>query len=121
MKTECSYLYDWVKKKGHIRKKYHQRRRTPEAKTENAKEEEEYNNASVEKQAFRAFVNFCLNNGAMTVIVLTTNEALIEAIQCLLTLSSKETRQKVEQVIAYLRAVQIPKKPLHDTVQDDKG
>ena len=32
-----------------------------------------------------------------------------------------ETRHKVEQVKAYLNAMQNPKNPLHDAVKEDKG
>ena len=39
----------------------------------------------------------------------------------LLDLSSMETRHKVEQVKAYLNAMQNPKNPLHDAVREEKG
>ena len=45
----------------------------------------------------------------------------IEAIRYLLDLPSMETRHKVEQVKAYLNAIQSPKNPLHCVVKEEKG
>ena len=58
---------------------------------------------------------------AMRVILGTTEDTPIETMRYLLDLPSMETRHKVEQVKAYLNAVQYPKNPLHDAVKEDKG
>ena len=55
------------------------------------------------------------------VILGTTKGTPIEVMCCLLDLSSIETRHKVEQIKAYLNAMQNPKNPLHDAIKVDKG
>ena len=45
----------------------------------------------------------------------------IETMRYLLDLPSIKTRHKVEQVKAYLNAMQNPKNPLHDAVKEEKG
>ena len=62
-----------------------------------------------------------VQNEAMRVILGTTKDTPIETIRDLLDLSSMETRHKVEQVKAYLNAMQNPKNPLHDAVKEEKG
>ena len=61
-----------------------------------------------------------VQNEAMRVILGTTKDTAIEAMRCLLDLPSMEPRQKVEQVKAYLNAMQNPKNPLHDAVKKGK-
>ena len=53
----------------------------------------------------------------------TTKDTPIEneTMRYLLDLPSMETRHKVEQVKAYLNAMQNPKNPLHDAVKEEKG
>ena len=60
-------------------------------------------------------------NEAMRVILGTTKDTPIETMCYLLDLPSMETRHKVEQVKAYLSAMQNPKNPLHDAVKEEKG
>ena len=62
-----------------------------------------------------------VQNEAMRVILGTTKDTLIEVMRYLLDLPSMETRHKVEQVKAYLIAMQNPKNPLHDAVKEEKG
>ena len=62
-----------------------------------------------------------VQNKAMRVILGTTKDTPIEAMRYLLDLPSMETRHKVEQVKAYLNAMQNPKNPLHDAVKEEKG
>ena len=62
-----------------------------------------------------------VQNGAMRVILGTTKDTPIETMRFLLDLPSMETRHKVEQVKAYLNAMQNPKNPLHDAVKEEKG
>ena len=52
---------------------------------------------------------------------ITTKGTPIETMRYLLDLPSMETRHKVEQVKAYLNAMQNPKNPLHDAVKEEKG
>ena len=54
----------------------------------------------------------------MRVFLGTTKDTPIETI---LDLPSMETRHKVEQVKAYLNAMQNPKKPLHDVIKEENG
>ena len=61
-----------------------------------------------------------VQNKAMRVI-LGTKDTPIETMRYLLDLSSVETRHKMEQVKAYLNAMQNPKNPLHDAVKEEKG
>ena len=61
-----------------------------------------------------------VQNEAMRVILGTAKDTVIEAMRCLLDLSSMETRHKMEQVKAYLSAMQNPKNPLHDAVKEEK-
>ena len=58
-----------------------------------------------------------VQNEAMRVILGTTKDTAIEIMRYLLDLPSMETRHKVEQVNAYLNAMQNPKNPLHDAVK----
>ena len=58
---------------------------------------------------------------AMRVILETTKDTPIETMRDLLDLPSMETRHKVEQVKAYLNAMQNPKNSLHDAVKEEKG
>ena len=62
-----------------------------------------------------------VQNEAMRVILGTTKDTPIETMRYLLDLPSMETRHKVEQVKAYLSAMQNPKNPLHDAVKEEKG
>ena len=62
-----------------------------------------------------------VQNEAMRVILGTTKDTPIETMLYLLDLPSMETRHKVEQVKAYLNAIQNPKNPLHDAVKEEKG
>ena len=62
-----------------------------------------------------------VQNEAMRVILGTTKYIPIETMRYLLDLPSMETRHKVEQVKAYLNAMQNPKNPLHDAVKEEKG
>ena len=62
-----------------------------------------------------------VQNAATRVILGTTNDTPIEAMRYLLDLPSMEARHKVEQVKAYLSAMQNPKNPLHDADKEDKG
>ena len=62
-----------------------------------------------------------VQNEAMRVILGTTKDTPIEVMRYLLGLSSMETRHKVEQVKAYLNAMQNPKNPLNDAVKEEKG
>ena len=62
-----------------------------------------------------------VQNEAMRVILGTTKDTPIEIMRYLLDLPSMETRHKVEQVKAYLNAMQNPKYPLHDAVKKEKG
>ena len=55
------------------------------------------------------------------VILGTTKDTPIETMRYLLDLPSMETRHNVEQVKAYLNAMQNPKNPLHDAIKEDKG
>ena len=59
-----------------------------------------------------------VQNEAMRVILGTANDTPIETMRYLLDLPSMETRHKVEQVKAYLNAMQ---NPLHDAVKEEKG
>ena len=60
-------------------------------------------------------------NEAMRVILGITKDTPIETMRYLLDLPSMETRHKVEQVKAYLNAMQNPMNPLHDAVKEEKG
>ena len=51
----------------------------------------------------------------------TTIDTPIQAMRCLLDLPSIETRHKMEQVKACLKAVQNPRNPLHGAVKEEKG
>ena len=51
----------------------------------------------------------------------TTKDTPIETTPYLLDLPQMETRHKVEQVKAYLNAMQDPKNPLHEAVKEEKG
>ena len=62
-----------------------------------------------------------VQNEAIKVILGTTKDTPIETMCYLLDLSSTETRHKVEQVKAYLNAMQNPKTPPHDAVKEEKG
>ena len=62
-----------------------------------------------------------VQNEAMRVILGTTKDTPIETMHYLLDVPSMETRHKVEQVKAYLNAMQNPKNPLHDGVKEEKG
>ena len=62
-----------------------------------------------------------VQNEAMRVILGTTKDTPIETMRYLLDLPSMETRHKVNQVKAYLNAMQNPKNPLHDAVKEEKG
>ena len=62
-----------------------------------------------------------VQNEAMRVILRTTKDAPIEDTRYLLDLPSMETRHKVEQVKAYLNAMQNAKNPLHGAVKEEKG
>ena len=62
-----------------------------------------------------------VQNEAMTVILGATKDTPIETMRYLLDLPSMETRHKVEQVKAYLTAMQNPKNPLHDAVKEERG
>ena len=62
-----------------------------------------------------------VQNEAMRVILGTTKNTSIEAMRYLLDLPSMKTRHKVEQVKAYLNAMQNPTNPLHDAVKEEKG
>ena len=62
-----------------------------------------------------------VQNEAMRVILGTTKDTPIETMLYLLDLPSMETRHKVEQVKAYLNAMQNPKNLLHDAVKEEKG
>ena len=62
-----------------------------------------------------------VQNEAMRVILGTTKDTPIETMRYLLDLPSMETRHKVEQVKAYLNAMQNPKNPLHDAVKGEQG
>ena len=53
-----------------------------------------------------------VQNEAMRIILGTTKDTPIETMRYLLDLPSMETRHKVEQVKAYLNAMQNPKNPL---------
>ena len=57
----------------------------------------------------------------MRVILGTTKYTPIETMRYLLDLPSMETRHKVEQVKAYLNAMQNPKNPLHNTAIEERG
>ena len=61
-----------------------------------------------------------VQNEAMRVILGIAQDTSIEAMHNLLDLPSMETRRKVEEVKAYLNAMQNPKNPLHDAVKEDK-
>ena len=62
-----------------------------------------------------------VQNEAMRVIVGKTKHTPIETMRYLLDLPSMESRHEVEQVKAYLNAMQNPKNPLHDAVKEEKG
>ena len=62
-----------------------------------------------------------VQNEAMRVILGTTKDTPIEAMRYLLDLPPIESRHKMEQVKAYLNAMQNPKNPLHDAVKEEKG
>ena len=62
-----------------------------------------------------------VQNKAMRVVLETTKETYIEAMSYLLDLPPIETRDMEEQVKAYLNAMQNPKNPLYNTVNDEKG
>ena len=62
-----------------------------------------------------------VQNEAMRVILGTTKDTPIETMCNLLDLPSTETRHKVEQVKAYLNAMQSPKNPLNDAVKEERG
>ena len=60
-------------------------------------------------------------NEAIRVILGTTKDTPIETMRYLLDLPSMETRHKVEQVKAYLNAMQNPQNPFHDAVKKRRG
>ena len=62
-----------------------------------------------------------VQNEAMRVILGTTKDTPIESMRCLLDLPSMEARHKMEQVKAYLNAMQNPKHPPYDAVKEKKG
>ena len=62
-----------------------------------------------------------VQNEAMRVILGTTKDTPIKTMHYLLDLPSMETRHRVEQVKAYLNAMQNSKNPLHDAVKEKKG
>ena len=62
-----------------------------------------------------------VQNEAMKVILETTKDTPIEAMRYLQDLPSMETRHTVEQVKAYLDAMQNPNNPLHIAVKEEKG
>ena len=62
-----------------------------------------------------------VQNEAMRVVLGTTKDAPIETMRYLLNLPSMETKHKVEQVKAYLNAMQNTKNPLRDAVKEEKG
>ena len=62
-----------------------------------------------------------VQNKAMRVILGTTKDTPIETMRYLLDLPSMETRHKVEQGKAHLSAMQNPKNPLQDDVNEEKG
>ena len=62
-----------------------------------------------------------VQNEAMRVILGTTKDTPIEATHFLLDLPSMEIRHKVGQIKAYLNAMQNPKNPLHDAVNEERG
>ena len=62
-----------------------------------------------------------VQNEAMGFILGTTKDPAIEVMHYLLDLPSMEARQKVEQVKAYLNAIQNPKNPLQDTDKKKRG
>ena len=61
-----------------------------------------------------------IQNEAMRVILGITKDTPMETMPYLLDLPSMETRHKVEQVKAYLNAMQNPKNPLHDAIKEEK-
>ena len=62
-----------------------------------------------------------VQNETMRVLRETTRDTPIEATHCLLNLPPMETRHKVQQVKAYLNAMQNAKNPLHDAVKEETG
>ena len=62
-----------------------------------------------------------VQNEAVRVILGTTKDTPIEAMCYLPDLPSMETGHKMEQIKAYLSAMQNPKNPLHDAVREEKG
>ena len=62
-----------------------------------------------------------VQNEAVRVSLGTTKDTPIETMRYLLDLPPMETRHKVEQVKAYLNAMQNLENPLHDAVKEEKG
>ena len=62
-----------------------------------------------------------MQNEATRVILGTTKDTPVETISYLLDLPSMEARHQMEQIKAYLNAMQNPKNPLHDAVKEEKG
>ena len=62
-----------------------------------------------------------IQNEAMRTILGTTKDTPIDAMRYVLDLPPIQTRQKVEQVKAYINAAENPHNPLHDAVNDEKG
>ena len=60
-----------------------------------------------------------VQNKAMIVILRTTKDTPVKAMRYLLDLPSMEARHKVEQVKAYITAMQNPKDPLHNYLLTD--
>ena len=61
-----------------------------------------------------------VQNEATRVILGTTKDTFIETMRYLLDLPAREIRHKVEQVKAYLKAMQKLKNPFHDAVKEGK-
>ena len=62
-----------------------------------------------------------IQNEAMRTILGTTKDTPIDAMRYILDLPPIQTRQKVEQVKAYINAAENPQNPLHSAVNDEKG
>ena len=62
-----------------------------------------------------------VQNEAMRIILGTAKDTPVDAMRYILDLPPMQTRQKVEQVKAYISAVENPQNPLNSAVQDPKG